>query len=44
MAIKKHIQIYQWKGLKLIKEVDNFLADVIGIEPLSSGLLIYGID
>ena len=44
IAVKKKVQIYQWKGLKLVKEVSNFLADVIGMEPLSSGILIYGID
>ena len=36
--------IFAWSSLALVKEVSNFMVDVIGIEPLSSGVLVYGID
>ena len=44
VAVREKVMIFAWSSLALVKEVSNFMVDVIGIEPLSSGVLVYGID
>jgi hypothetical protein len=43
VAVKERIQVYDW-SLRQLKEISNYLSEVIGIEPLGPSILVYGID
>lgn len=44
VAVSKQIQIYNAGSRSCEKIISNFYADVIGIERIEYGVLVYGID
>lgn len=44
VAVKERLLIYSRRTLGLKREIGNYLSEVVGIEPLRTGVLVYGID
>lgn len=44
VAVSKQIQIYNARTMICQKIINNFYTDVIGIERVEYGILVYGVD